>query len=63
MEKEQAKVMFRSLVAKYGLQWTRDVPSEAWELMSYVNRVLDEGDRREALGLRREKPSWAKQEN
>jgi hypothetical protein len=53
MTREEAMQEFRALVARHGLQWTaRNVPDQrAWDRMAEVNRVLAEGDRREALGL------------
>lgn len=52
MTKEQAKREFAALVARYGLQWRADVPREAWDQLAEINKVLDERDRREAIGLR-----------
>lgn len=51
--KKQAKGAFKRLVAQYGLQWTAQVPRAAYDLLASCNRFLNEGDRREALGLRR----------
>jgi hypothetical protein len=51
--KELAISTFKALVSQYGLQWTAAVPSSAYDLMAACNKFLDEGDRREALGLRR----------
>lgn len=53
LTREQAIEKFLQLVRKYGLRWTASVPREAHEQMAEVNKVLTEGDRREALGLRR----------
>jgi hypothetical protein len=53
MTKPEAIRLFQDLVRRYGLQWTATVPREAYDQMARVNEVLNEGDRREALGLRR----------
>jgi hypothetical protein len=53
MTKEEAKEKFRALVRQYGLRWTAKVPAIAYDQMREVNEVLNEGDRREALGLPR----------
>lgn len=53
LTREQAIEKFLQLVQRYGLQWTANVPREAHEQLAQVNKVLTEGDRREALGLRR----------
>jgi len=50
--REQAIAAFRALVARYGLQWTAQVPREAYDQLAQCDRVLSERDRREALGLR-----------
>jgi hypothetical protein len=50
MTKAEATEAFRRLVARYGLQWTSNVPRYAWNELARVNQVLDERDRREALG-------------
>jgi hypothetical protein len=44
---------FRQFVARHGLQWTAKMPAQAWDEMREVDAVLDEDDRREALGLER----------
>jgi hypothetical protein len=53
MTRLQAMAEFRSLVARYGLQWTaRDVQDQsAWDRMEAVNKILTVDDRREALGM------------
>lgn len=51
MTKDEAKKRFLELVARYGLRWTKDVPREAYEEMAKVNELLNESDRRDALGL------------
>jgi alpha-L-arabinofuranosidase len=53
LTKPEAIKLFQSLVARYGVQWTASVPREAYDQMAQVNKLLNEGDRREALGLRR----------
>ena len=42
---------FRSLVQRYGLQWTASVPASAHRELRECNTVLTTSDRREALGL------------
>lgn len=51
MTTAEAEEQFRRLVARYGLQWTANVPREAFDQLAAVNRVLDEDGRRRALGL------------
>lgn len=53
LTREEAMSLFRTLVARYGLYWTARVPQRAYDEMNRINGVLDEGDRREALGWRR----------
>jgi len=50
MTKEEAMERFRKLVDRYGLKWTASVPREAHEEMAEINKVLNEKDRREAMG-------------
>lgn len=50
-EKAKAIATFRLLVARYGLQWTADVPREAHIQLAECNKRLTEKDRRAALGL------------
>ncbi len=52
MTRETAMETFRGLVRQYGLQWTARVPREAYDKLNACNQVLNEKDRREALGLR-----------
>lgn len=53
LTREKAMAEFQQLVARYGLQWTAKVPREAYDRLAVINQILNEGDRREALGLRR----------
>jgi hypothetical protein len=53
MTKPEAIDEFRKLVAQYGVQWTAKVPASAYERLAEINKVLDESDRRLALGLSR----------
>ena len=57
MTREEAMERFKNLVNRYGLQWTASVPKEAHIELAEINKVLTEADRREALGLDRQKPS------
>jgi hypothetical protein len=52
MTRAEAMKTYAALISRYGLQWTpRTVPDQsAWDLMSAVNEVLTEDDRREAIG-------------
>ena len=51
LTRDQAMAEFRALTSRHGLRWTADVPRHAWDRLAEVDRVLDEKDRREALGL------------
>jgi hypothetical protein len=53
MTKDEAIERFKRLVARYGIHWTASVPREAHIEMAEINKVLNEADRREALGLSR----------
>jgi hypothetical protein len=59
LTKDQAKAEYRALIARYGLQWTpaRVPDRSAWDRLTEINTVLDEQDRREALGWRRMRPT------
>ncbi|WP_070401297.1 hypothetical protein [Hydrogenophaga sp. PML113] len=50
--REHALATFKTLVARYGLQWTAAVPAIAYQQLARCNTVLTTRDRREALGLR-----------
>lgn len=50
--RECALATFKTLVARYGLQWTAAVPAIAYQQLARCNTVLTTRDRREALGLR-----------
>lgn len=52
MTRDEAVAAFRDLVACYGLDWDFTVPPSAFEQLCKINDVLvDESDRRAALGL------------
>lgn len=51
MTREVAMAKFKALVQRYGLQWTAQVPKSAYQELAACNTVLNEKDRREALGL------------
>lgn len=52
MTRQEASERFRTLVARYGLQWTASVPREAHIELEEINKVLTTAaDRRAALGL------------
>lgn len=57
MTRDEAMAAFRRLVGLYGLRWSASGPNppppSAWDTLAEINRVLDEGGRREALGLPR----------
>lgn len=55
LTREEAMSLFRALVARYGLKWTASVPQRAYNELNRINGVLDEDDRREALGWPRRK--------
>ena len=55
LTKEEAKAQFVALVRNFGLRWSAaTVQSKAaWDMLARCNAVLDENDKREALGLLR----------
>lgn len=57
MTREAAMRDFAGLVRQWGLQWTsRNIPQSDWDHLAEINEVLDTDDRREAIGLRRDRP-------
>ena len=47
MTAEQAKEVFRGLVARYGRRWDGNVPQAAFELLEEVARLLTDEEKRE----------------
>ncbi len=51
--KVRAVSLFAQLVRQHGLQWRGDagIPAKHWRLLAECAKVMDERDRRAALGL------------